>query len=58
MHDPGDEADDQDLDRQADQILAKLNAQGDASLSRRERQILEDYSRRTRERIRRRNRDV
>ncbi|MFM2097176.1 MAG: hypothetical protein RIS70_4300 [Planctomycetota bacterium] len=58
VHDPSDEADDQDLDRQADQILAKLNAQGDASLSRRERRILEDYSRRTRERLRRRNRDV
>lgn len=57
VHEPSDEADDQDLEQRADQILAKLNAEGDASLNASERKILEKYSRQTREKMRRRGRD-
>lgn len=38
-----------ELSREADRILAKLHEQGDASLTRRERRLLEQYSRRVRE---------
>lgn len=47
-----DEAEDFDdqLDQRADSILAKLHEKGDASLTREERRILEEYSRRMRSR--------
>ena len=41
-----------DLDEQADRILAKVGAQGESSLSAKERRILEDYSRRMRQKHR------
>lgn len=42
----------QALDEEADRILAKLHDQGDGSLTERERRILEDYSRRMRQKHR------
>lgn len=42
----------EDLDRQADSLLAKVHRDGEASLTARERRLLEDYSRRVRERKR------
>jgi len=42
----------QALDEEADRILAKLHIQGDGSLSEQERRILEDYSRRMRQKHR------
>ena len=45
LHDPGSERPD-DLDRKADAVLAKLHRQGESSLSQAERKVLEDYSRR------------
>lgn len=44
LHDPDETAG--TLDEQADAVLAKLHAQGEASLTARERKILEEYSRR------------
>lgn len=41
-----------DLDRRADEILQKLHDQGEASLTTKERRILEDYSRRMRQKHR------
>jgi membrane associated rhomboid family serine protease len=46
---------DVDLETEGDRVLAKLNASGDASLTDRERRVLEEYSRRTREKLRRRS---
>lgn len=40
----------EDLDKQVDEILAKISAEGEASLSDRERQILKDASRRYKDR--------
>lgn len=50
--DADDEADDFDdlIDQRADAILAKLHEKGDASLTKEERRILEEYSRRMRSR--------
>jgi membrane associated rhomboid family serine protease len=44
------ESDARRLDAEADRILAKLHAQGEASLTARERRTLEEYSRRLRDR--------
>ena len=44
LHDPEDRYD--QLDQQADTVLKKLHREGEASLSPKERRILEDYSRR------------
>lgn len=52
VHDPDPEEHYRDLDEQADHILEKLHRQGEQSLSRQERQILEDYSRRMRQKHR------
>jgi membrane associated rhomboid family serine protease len=46
------DADDESLDKEADQILDKLHRQGEQSLSGRERRVLEKYSRRMREKRR------
>jgi membrane associated rhomboid family serine protease len=46
VHDPS--AADEDLKRQADKILAKINDQGEASLTKKERKILNKYSERLR----------
>ena len=52
VHDPDPEESYRDLDEQADEILAKLHREGENSLSRQERRILEDYSRRMRQKHR------
>ena len=49
VHQPDQDTDDQ-LAREADEVLRKLHEQGEASLSPRERRILEDYSRRVKQR--------
>lgn len=49
---PPDEEEIDDLEDEADRVLAKLHADGEASLTSRERRILEDYSRRVREKRR------
>ena len=51
LHTPSGERDSQ-LDEQADAILDKLHRQGQESLSARERKILEEYSRRMKEKFR------
>lgn len=50
LHDPGDY--DENLDSEADRILDKIHREGEASLTARERKILEDYSRRMRQKHR------
>jgi len=50
VHDP--EAYYDDLDAEADRVLEKVNREGEQSLSRQERQILEAYSRRMRQKLR------
>ena len=50
VHDP--ERYYEDLDQQADRLLQKVNRDGLASLTPKERKILEDYSRRTRQKLR------
>lgn len=50
VHDP--EAHYEDLDAEADRLLDKIKEQGQASLTTRERRILEDYSRRMRQKHR------
>jgi membrane associated rhomboid family serine protease len=50
VHDP--EMVYEDLDTEADRILEKLHEQGEQSLTSRERKILEDYSRRMRQKLR------
>jgi hypothetical protein len=50
VHDPEHYYD--DLDAEADRLLEKVNRHGLASLTDRERRILEDYSRRTRQKLR------
>jgi membrane associated rhomboid family serine protease len=50
VHDP--EAYYDDLDAEADQVLQKVSREGEESLNRRERQILEAYSRRMRQKLR------
>lgn len=52
VHDPDPEETYRDLDEQADHILDKLHREGEGSLSRQERRILEDYSRRMRQKHR------
>lgn len=58
VHAPADERDDPNgqLELEGDRILEKLNTHGEASLTAKERQTLEAYSRQTREKIRRRGR--
>jgi hypothetical protein len=51
VHDP-DEGDDPQLQEEADRILKKISEQGEASLSRRERKVLTQYSQRLRQRRR------
>jgi hypothetical protein len=47
VHDPVDPTSRyRELDAKADAVLAKLHREGEASLSAKERKILEDYSRR------------
>lgn len=55
VHAPALDDDDSDLEIEGDRVLAKLNASGDSSLTDRERWVLEEYSRRTREKLRRRS---
>jgi hypothetical protein len=50
VHDP--EAYYEDLDAQADKLLEKVAREGEGSLSARERRLLEDYSRRMRQKLR------
>lgn len=50
IHDP--EPSYENLDAEADRVLAKLSEHGDASLTPAERRILEDYSRRMRQKLR------
>jgi membrane associated rhomboid family serine protease len=54
VHEPDNDPDEtyRDLDEKADEILAKLHREGEHSLSRQERRILEDYSRRMRQKHR------
>jgi hypothetical protein len=40
------------LDAEADRVLEKLHQEGEASLTPRERRVLEDYSRRMRQKLR------
>jgi hypothetical protein len=47
-----DEDEEEDLEVQADRLLAKIARQGEASLTSQERRILETYSRRIRDRQR------
>lgn len=58
VHAPADEPDELNghLEVEGDRILEKLNTHGEASLTAKERQTLEAYSRQTREKIRRRGR--
>jgi hypothetical protein len=46
------DADDEDLEVQADRLLAKIARQGESSLTSQERRILESYSRRIRDKQR------
>src|SRR5690606_19701756 len=50
VHDP--EAFYEDLDAEADRLLAKVHEEGEGSLTPREKKILEDYSRRLRQKLR------
>ena len=50
IHQPDSNRESQQLEEQADKILQKLHEQGESSLTRRERKILEDYSRSIKER--------
>ncbi|MBL9123585.1 MAG: hypothetical protein JNG90_08115, partial [Planctomycetaceae bacterium] len=50
IHDP--EADERELNRQVDTILEKIHLQGEASLSKKERRILETASRKLQEKRR------
>ena len=50
--DPDPEPDYENLDSEGDRILAKLHREGEGSLSPKERRILEDYSRRMRQKLR------
>jgi membrane associated rhomboid family serine protease len=50
--DPEPEPDYDNLDTEGDRILAKLHREGEGSLSAKERRILEDYSRRMRQKLR------
>jgi hypothetical protein len=50
VHDPESYYD--DLDAEGDRVLEKLKSEGEQSLTRRERQVLEDYSRRMRQKLR------
>lgn len=53
VHNPPDTSDKyRDLDEQADRLLDKVHREGEASLTARERRILEDYSRRMRQKRR------
>lgn len=52
VHAPEDERSYASLDAEADRLLAKVGRDGLASLTARERQVLEDYSRRTRQKLR------
>lgn len=52
VHDPDPEETYRDLDEQADHILEKLHRDGENSLTRQERRILDDYSRRMRQKHR------
>lgn len=52
VHDPDPEETYRDLDEQADHILEKLHREGEHSLTNKERRILEDYSRRMRQKHR------
>jgi hypothetical protein len=52
LHDPDAEDHYNEQDDQADRILEKVNREGMDSLSRKERRILEDYSRRMRQKHR------
>jgi membrane associated rhomboid family serine protease len=50
IHDPGGEGRYHDLDEKADRVLDKLHREGEGSLTAKERRVLEDYSRRMRQR--------
>jgi len=50
VHDPEEYYD--NLDAEADRLLEKVNREGLSSLSDKERRVLEDYSRRTRQKLR------
>lgn len=50
IHDP--EPTYENLDAEADRVLAKLHTEGEASLTAREKRVLEDYSRRMRQKLR------
>jgi membrane associated rhomboid family serine protease len=50
IHDPEPTYD--NLDAEADRVLEKVHSQGEASLTARERRVLEDYSRRMRQKLR------
>jgi membrane associated rhomboid family serine protease len=50
VHEPGEEY--EDLDAEADRLLEKVGREGQGSLTPRERRILEDYSRRIRQKLR------
>lgn len=50
LHDPDDEYD--DLDAEADRVLDKLHREGEAGLTKKERRVLEAYSRRMRQKHR------
>jgi membrane associated rhomboid family serine protease len=52
IHQPDDHESYREQDEQADRALAKLHELGEAALTQQERQILEDYSRRMRQKLR------
>jgi membrane associated rhomboid family serine protease len=52
LHDPEPEQEYEDLDAEGDRILAKLHREGEGSLTTKERRVLEDYSRRMRQKRR------
>jgi membrane associated rhomboid family serine protease len=52
LHDPEAVDEYEDLDSEADRILAKINREGQDSLTKRERRLLEAYSRRMRQKLR------
>ena len=52
IHHPEDHESYREQDEQADRILAKLHEHGDSALTSQEKQILEDYSRRMRQKLR------
>lgn len=52
VHDPEPEPEYDDLDAEGDRILSKLHREGDEKLTPKERRILEDYSRRMRQKLR------